>query len=58
LLNTLFVVDPDNPLFAERTKAYINCSKRALQIRLLLDRKMRDLAIELAEDTLPNKPEI
>ena len=53
LYNTLFLVDTNNSLFNERTKAYYVCAKRALASRMLNERGAPQLAAELAELTIP-----
>lgn len=53
LINTLFFVDTNSPLFSERAKAYYNCSRRTIAVRMLAERGARKMAIDLAENTIP-----
>lgn len=53
LINTLFFVDANTPLFGERAKAYYVCARRSVLVRMLVERGARKLAVNISEITLP-----
>ncbi len=52
LINTLFFVDSNSPLFSERAKAYYVCARRTTLVRMLVERGARKIAVNIAEITL------
>jgi len=52
LYNTLFFIDVNSPKFNDHQRAFYNCQKNLMTIRLLLARYGRNSAIELARKTL------
>ena len=52
LINTLFLIDANDPKYSEVASAYYTCYKNAAAIKVLLARGARQVAVRLAEDTL------
>ncbi len=52
LLNTLFFINMNSSLFAERGKAYYICAKRAVLARMIDERGLKSLSRSIAESAL------
>ncbi len=52
LFNTLFFIDVNNPKFSDAQKAFYQCNKELVVVRMLLGRYARKSAISLATRTL------
>ncbi|MCB0611985.1 MAG: hypothetical protein KDC75_01715 [Phaeodactylibacter sp.] len=52
LINTLFLIDANDPKYSEIARAYYNCYKNAAAVKILLARGARQVAVQLAEETV------
>ncbi|MCB0584686.1 MAG: hypothetical protein KDD06_05080 [Phaeodactylibacter sp.] len=52
LVNTLFLIDANDSKYSEVARAYYNCYKNSAAIKILLARGARQVAVQLAEETM------